>query len=33
MIAGVLGGSNYNVLGPAGALVNVLSSLVAHHGI
>lgn len=29
MIAGILGGSNYNVLGPAGALVNVLSSLVA----
>lgn len=33
MIAGLIGGSNYNVLGPAGALVNVLSNLVAHHGI
>jgi MFS superfamily sulfate permease-like transporter len=29
MIAGLLGGSNFNVLGPAGALVNVLSNLVA----
>jgi SulP family sulfate permease len=25
-IGGILGGSNYNILGPAGALVNILSS-------
>jgi SulP family sulfate permease len=31
-IGGVLGGSHYNILGPAGALVNILSTLVNHNG-
>lgn len=26
-IGGILGGSNYNILGPAGALVNIVSTL------
>lgn len=31
-ISGVLGGSHYNILGPAGALVNILSALKAVNG-
>lgn len=31
-IGGILGGSDYNILGPAGALVAVLSSLVNEYG-
>ena len=33
LIAGVIGGSNYNVLGPAGALVNILHKLVMENGV
>ena len=33
MVAGLMGGSNYNILGPAGALVNINSKLVAENGI
>jgi SulP family sulfate permease len=33
MIAGVIGGSNYNILGPAGALVNILHKLVEENGV
>ena len=33
IIQGILGGSNYNILGPAGALVNIISGLVAENGI
>lgn len=32
-ISGILGGSNYNILGPAGALVNILSNLSAVNGV
>ena len=32
-MGGLFGGSNYNILGPAGALVNNLSSLESHWGI
>lgn len=32
-IGGLLGGSDYNILGPAGALVNILSSLVGEYGV
>jgi SulP family sulfate permease len=32
-IGGLVGGSNYNILGPAGALVNILSSLVGEFGM
>jgi hypothetical protein len=32
-IGGVLGGSHYNILGPAGALVNILKNLEATNGI
>ena len=32
-IAGVLGGSHYNILGPAGALVNIVSNLSANYGV
>ena len=32
-IGGLLGGSHYNILGPAGALVNILSSLVGEYGV
>jgi SulP family sulfate permease len=32
-IGGVLGGSNYNILGPAGALVNIISTLKAVNGV
>lgn len=32
-IGGVLGGSNYNILGPAGALVNIVSNLSAVNGV
>jgi SulP family sulfate permease len=31
-IAGVIGGSHYNILGPAGALVNIVSNLSAVNG-
>lgn len=31
-IAGVIGGSHYNILGPAGALVNIVSNLSAENG-
>jgi MFS superfamily sulfate permease-like transporter len=27
-ISGIIGGSNYNILGPAGALVNIINGLV-----
>jgi MFS superfamily sulfate permease-like transporter len=33
IIQGILGGSNYNIVGPAGALVNILSGLVAENGV
>lgn len=32
-IGGVLGGSHYNILGPAGALVNIVSNLSAENGV
>ena len=32
LVAGLIGGSDYNILGPAGALVNILSGLVAEDG-
>ena len=32
-VQGILGGSNYNVIGPAGALVNIVSTYSAVHGI
>ena len=32
MMGGLFGGSNYNILGPAGALVNNLSKLSGEHG-
>lgn len=32
-MGGLFGGSAYNILGPAGALVNNLSMLVSEHGI
>jgi len=32
-IAGVIGGSHYNILGPAGALVNIVSNLSAENGV
>ena len=32
-VAGVLGGSHYNILGPAGALVNILQSLTANNTV
>jgi MFS superfamily sulfate permease-like transporter len=32
MMGGIFGGSNYNILGPAGALVNNLSKLSAEYG-
>ena len=32
-IGGLLGGSNYNILGPAGALVTILSEMVEEYGI
>lgn len=31
-IGGLIGGSHYNILGPAGALVNILSRLVNENG-
>lgn len=33
MIGGLIGGSNYNILGPAGALVNVLHAYYVRNGI
>jgi SulP family sulfate permease len=33
MIAGIIGGSHYNILGPAGALVNILHKLVMENGV
>ena len=32
MIGGLLGGSDYNILGPAGALVNVLNGYSVQYG-
>jgi MFS superfamily sulfate permease-like transporter len=32
-ISGIIGGSNYNILGPAGALVNIISGLVQENGV
>lgn len=32
-IGGILGGSNYNILGPAGALVNIVSTLSNVNGV
>jgi len=32
-IGGILGGSNYNILGPAGALVNIVSTLKNENGV
>lgn len=31
-VGGLIGGSDYNILGPAGALVNILSRLVNENG-
>lgn len=31
-IGGIIGGSNYNILGPAGALVNIVSTLANVNG-
>ena len=31
-MGGLFGGSNYNILGPAGALVNVLNKFSTEHG-
>lgn len=33
MISGLIGGSNFNILGPAGALVNILNMLSSENGI
>lgn len=33
IISGIIGGSNYNILGPAGALVNIIGGLVAENGV
>lgn len=33
LIQGVIGGSHYNILGPAGALVNIVSNLSAVNGV
>jgi MFS superfamily sulfate permease-like transporter len=33
LIGGLIGGSNYNILGPAGALVNILNKLSFDNGI
>ncbi len=32
-ISGIIGGSNYNILGPAGALVNIINGLVQENGV
>ena len=32
-IQGIIGGSNYNIFGPAGALVNILSGLEKENGV
>ena len=32
-VSGLIGGSHYNILGPAGALVNINSKLVAENGV
>ena len=32
LMGGLFGGSNYNILGPAGALVNILNSLSFEYG-
>ena len=32
-IGGMLGGSQYNILGPAGALVNILNALTVKQGV
>lgn len=31
-VGGLVGGSNYNILGPAGALVNILNGLAVENG-
>ena len=32
-LQGIIGGSNYNILGPAGALVNIINGLVQENGV